>query len=746
MKPIQIMIATVASMFAATVASASTPLGPITYQGLLSENGSPANGTYDVRFQLYDAEAAGSQIGVDDMIDDVPVVDGVFTVRLNDADEFGAGAFDGQERWLQIEVNGTAITPRQPLTAAPYALFALNAASGGPWALNGAHAYNTNAGNVGIGTNAPEVLLHVEGDVRGAGRAAFGNTGIFGADILWERIFDFSHRITDVATSAFYWNAFHSRIEYDPTTDPTAGLLGHRFETVVPPANDRAIGSLLGLDITCDYVGVGTVDTLRGAAVFASGTGVVDQQQGLVISSDGRGDALITSNRALEISSGHRAAGGGITDDYAIYVRTPSRNSPLTNHYGLYLQNQGSPASFPTSYALYADGGQSYFKDAVGIGINAPQSPLHISATQAVTRMVTSNHVSGSVLVLQNDTASPTYLGAINFQTDAGGTPGQIGYLATHDMTFRVNGAEWMRIDDVGNVGIGTAAPTAALHVDGGSDTAAGGSGGYVVTGNVGGANLSFDNNEIMARNNGAAATLAINAEGGNVNILQGGTGNVGIGTSAPTLAKVEIDVANQRCIYGTNNSATFASAYFENIGSGPAGVFDGNVTVIGSLSKSSGSFRIDHPLDPANKYLYHSFVESPDMKNLYDGVVVTDERGYATIEMPDWFEPLNRDFRYQLTVVDADDGDEFVLAKIVREIADRTFTIRTSRGGAKVSWQVTGTRHDPWAETHRIPVEEEKPAHERGRYQHPELYGLSAAMSISAGNCVVAEAAAEED
>ena len=56
--------------------------------------------------------------------------------------------------------------------------------------------------------------------------------------------------------------------------------------------------------------------------------------------------------------------------------------------------------------------------------------------------------------------------------------------------------------------------------------------------------------------------------------------------------------------------------------------------------------------LDPANKYLYHSFVESPDMMNVYNGNVVTDKRGMATVVLPEYFEALNSDFRYQLTVI----------------------------------------------------------------------------------------------
>jgi len=84
----------------------------------------------------------------------------------------------------------------------------------------------------------------------------------------------------------------------------------------------------------------------------------------------------------------------------------------------------------------------------------------------------------------------------------------------------------------------------------------------------------------------------------------------------------------------------------------GYAGAFNGNVSVSGNLSKTSGSFKIDHPLDPTNKYLYHSFVESPDMMNIYNGNVVLDANGEAVVGLPDWFGALNRDFRYQLTCI----------------------------------------------------------------------------------------------
>ncbi|HET9317779.1 MAG TPA: hypothetical protein VFQ51_19450, partial [Vicinamibacteria bacterium] len=84
--------------------------------------------------------------------------------------------------------------------------------------------------------------------------------------------------------------------------------------------------------------------------------------------------------------------------------------------------------------------------------------------------------------------------------------------------------------------------------------------------------------------------------------------------------------------------------------------------------------------------------------------------------------EALNRDFRYQLTVLD--DREAWALARVVREVRDHRFSIRTSVPFTKVSWQVTGTRRDAYAEKHRIPVEEDKPDGERGTYLAPVEHG----------------------
>jgi trimeric autotransporter adhesin len=151
-----------------------------------------------------------------------------------------------------------------------------------------------------------------------------------------------------------------------------------------------------------------------------------------------------------------------------------------------------------------------------------------------------------------------------------------------------------------------------------------------------------------------------------------------------------------------------------------------GNIDVLTTLTKPAGSFKIDHPLDPANKYLYHSFVESPDMMNIYNGNVTTDDAGLAKVTLPDWFETLNRDFRYQLTVI-----GQFAQAIVASEISGNQFGIRTDKPNVKVSWQVTGVRQDAFANAHRIQVEVEKAPADRGRYLYPEVFGQPATARI---------------
>lgn len=157
------------------------------------------------------------------------------------------------------------------------------------------------------------------------------------------------------------------------------------------------------------------------------------------------------------------------------------------------------------------------------------------------------------------------------------------------------------------------------------------------------------------------------------------------------------------------------------------AGWFRGDVMVDGKLTKTALQFTIDHPLDPEGKYLNHASVESDEMKNVYDGEVILGENGDAEIVLPDWFQVLNERFRYQLTPV----GRAAPNLHVARELVANRFAIAGGDPGLRVCWQVTGVRQDPYARANPLLVESAKEGDERGRYRHPEVYGLTAERGI---------------
>ena len=195
----------------------------------------------------------------------------------------------------------------------------------------------------------------------------------------------------------------------------------------------------------------------------------------------------------------------------------------------------------------------------------------------------------------------------------------------------------------------------------------------------------------------------------------------------------------NGYALIAGNNDLSYYTAYVYNAAGGPIlaasgsvnGVFtdsDGNIFADGTITGSVKNFRIDHPLDPANKYLVHASIESSELLNLYTGNAVLDSEGSASVTLPDWFTALNQDFRYQLTPIGG-----FAQLYIAEEVAGNQFRIAGGRAGMKVSWQITGVRHDGYATTHPLVVEAAKQGDERGRYLHPEAFGQPKEMSITA-------------
>lgn len=199
------------------------------------------------------------------------------------------------------------------------------------------------------------------------------------------------------------------------------------------------------------------------------------------------------------------------------------------------------------------------------------------------------------------------------------------------------------------------------------------------------------------------------------------GTGVYGISALGNGVYGIGSDTGYGGYFVSTNSTALYAS------GGTLAAKFEGDIWVTGQCSGCSGPNRIDHPLDPENKYLAHTAVQSAEMKNVYDGNVTTDAKGEAVVTLPDWFEALNKEFRYQLTIL----GEQFAQARVSSEIDGNRFTIKTDKPNIKVSWQVTGIRKDPYAIAHPIVIEPEKSADERGKYMHPAEYGQPESKSI---------------
>ncbi len=153
----------------------------------------------------------------------------------------------------------------------------------------------------------------------------------------------------------------------------------------------------------------------------------------------------------------------------------------------------------------------------------------------------------------------------------------------------------------------------------------------------------------------------------------------------------------------------------------GPALFVRGDIQATGNVSTGVSISSIDHPLDPTNRVLNHADVTSPEMLTVYSGNVVLDASGEASVDLPEWFESLNRDFRYQLTCIGG-----FANVYIAEKITNNRFRVAGGAPGLEVSWQVTAVRNDPLARMNPVQVEEDKDVNLRGAYLHPAAYGVN--------------------
>jgi hypothetical protein len=382
-----------------------------------------------------------------------------------------------------------------------------------------------------------------------------------------------------------------------------------------------------------------------------------------------------TPGRIAKFNTNGRVSDSNVTEDDAgrIGVGTTAPTSPLTVDGLVETTGAGGGIKFADGSVQTTAGLSGVAHDATLQGAGTSASPLGVALP---LRLVAP--YPGSVLEVVN--SSPSTALSVTSSFGAGDRAGGAGILS------QAGGG-----DVVGGIGVTGGGGSAFNGVGGDGVRGLGGN----VTRGIGGSGLSGFGGAGVGTSDGT----------------QGGTGGFGVRAVGGSSSG-----AGRRG--GTGIEASAGSG-LSGAGPGRAGVFRGDVEVIGTLSKAGGSFKIDHPLTPESKYLSHSFVESPDMKNIYDGVVSLDANGEAVVEMPEWFEALNRDFRYLLTPMGAAMPGLFV----AEEMSDNRFKISGGAAGMKVSWQVTGVRQDAWANKHRIPVEEQKPEVEQGYYLHPEAF-----------------------
>jgi hypothetical protein len=328
--------------------------------------------------------------------------------------------------------------------------------------------------------------------------------------------------------------------------------------------------------------------------------------------------------------------------------------------------------------------------------------------------------------------------------------------------------------DGTGNVGIGeTVNPTYKLDVlHGGATGIRSRSSGTFSVIDIDGANgdaaLRFQRagvNQWNLRNNPGNDDLQIFELGGGGErmAIKDGTGNVAIGgslgaykldvlhggstglrvQSSSSFSVVDIDGASGDAAlrfakagvnqWNTrNNPGTDDYQIFELGGGGErlrienttgTVVVNGNFTALGVKA-----FTMDHPLDPTNKTLMHAAVESNEVLNAYSGNVVTDASGKATISLPEYFEAINKDFRYQLTVV----GGTFAQAMVSKEISNNKFEIATNQPNVKVSWEVKGVRNDARMKMNPFTAVQDKSAAQKGKYFDPKSYNQPESKGVS--------------
>ncbi len=476
--------------------------------------------------------------------------------------------------------------------------------------LGNSKLFQASSGNIGVNTTTPQVLLDVNGDsiFRGSFQlvpqgTATASTGQLSHSYQWEAS-TYNSSTKAAVTTAFGFRA-------------------------TPVGNNTAIPTS-SLDL---YYGPGG-GTLTDTGLSISNAGVITFVAGQTFSG--------ASETVGEINLPNSTGSGSYLGTLTI------GGIPFLANYGstsnTFVGSSSGVATASTAKFNSALGYEALFTNTTGeANVAAGSLALNLNTTGA------NNSALGYSALINNTEGL--------FNVGVGALAGESNLTGSND-TFIGAYA------DVTADGLENATAIGARAVVGESNAvvigATGGTGVPVPAVGIGTSTPSHTL-DVVDRGAGGSAIYATSTVVGDTVVWGVNTATSGAGTNGGNFASYSPLGSG---VVGVNDFGGYGG-YFE--GNVYAGYFNGNVGISGTLTKGAGSFKIDDPIDPANKYLSHSFVESPDMMNIYNGNVVTDAKGYATVTMPKWFEALNGDFRYQLTTMNS-----FARATVTQEIHRR--------------------------------------------------------------------------